>query len=59
MPKEYEYHKGKRAQRAFEECMKVLLQVPKDTVRGSKNPPFGGFGFDVREIASCESLASA
>jgi hypothetical protein len=31
MPKEYEYHEGKQAQEGFEEGMKALFQVPKDT----------------------------
>ena len=30
MPKEYEYHEGKKAQEDFEEGMKALFQVPKD-----------------------------
>jgi hypothetical protein len=30
MPREYEYHEGKKAQENFEEGMKSLFQVPKD-----------------------------
>lgn len=38
MPKEYEYHEGKKAQEEFEEGMKALFQVPKDAVKGKKKP---------------------
>jgi hypothetical protein len=37
MPKEYEYHEGKKAQEDFENGMKAVFQVPKDTVvKGKK-----------------------
>jgi hypothetical protein len=36
MPKEYEYHEGKKAQEDFEEGMKALFQVPKDAAKGKK-----------------------
>lgn len=38
MPKEYEYHEGKKAQEDFERGMKALFQVPKDAVP-EKNKP--------------------
>ena len=36
MPKEYEYHEGKKAQEDFEQGMKALFQVPKDAVKDKK-----------------------
>ena len=36
MPKEYEYHEGKKAQEDFEQGMKALFQVPKDAPKGKK-----------------------
>lgn len=36
MPKEYEYHEGKKAQADFEEGMKALFQVPKDATKDNK-----------------------
>jgi hypothetical protein len=36
MPKEYEYHEGKKAQEDFEEGMKALFQVPKDAAEGNR-----------------------
>lgn len=36
MPKEYEYHEGKKAQEDFEQGMKALFQVPKDAGKGKK-----------------------
>jgi hypothetical protein len=36
MPKEYEYHEGKKAQEDFEEGMKALFKVPKDAAKGKK-----------------------
>ena len=36
MPKEYEYHEGKKAQEDFEEGMKALFQVPKDAAKEKK-----------------------
>lgn len=36
MPKEYEYHEGKKAQEDFEQDMKALFQVPKDAAMGKK-----------------------
>jgi hypothetical protein len=36
--KEYEYHEGKQAQENFEEGMKALFQVPKDTGQKKKKP---------------------
>ena len=38
MPKEYEYHEGKKAQEDFEEGMKTLFQVPKDAAKDKKKP---------------------
>jgi hypothetical protein len=38
MPKEYEYHEGKKAQEDFEEGMKALFQVPKDAAKDKKKP---------------------
>jgi hypothetical protein len=38
MPKEYEYHEGKKAQEDFEEGMKTLFQVPKECVPDKKKP---------------------
>jgi hypothetical protein len=42
MPKEYEYHEGKKAQEDFEEGMKALFQVPKDAPKGKKKPARSG-----------------
>ena len=42
MPKEYEYHEGKKAQEDFEEGMKALFQVPKDADQGKKSPQEAG-----------------
>jgi len=39
MPKEYEYHEGKKAQEDFEEGMKALFQVPKDAIKDKKKKP--------------------
>ena len=36
MPKEYEYHEGKKAQEDFEEGMKALFQIPKDAAKQKK-----------------------
>jgi hypothetical protein len=36
MPKEYEYHEGKKAQEDFEQGMKALFRVPKDAVSPKK-----------------------
>lgn len=36
MPKEYEYHEGKKAQEDFEQGMKAVFQVPKDAAKGKK-----------------------
>ena len=36
MPKNYEYEDGEKAKRNFEEGMKALFQVPKDTVPSKK-----------------------
>jgi hypothetical protein len=38
MPKEYEYHEGKQAQKDFEQGMKALFQVPKDAATDKKKP---------------------
>jgi hypothetical protein len=38
MPKEYEYHEGKKAQEDFEKGMKALFQVPKDAAPTKKKP---------------------
>ena len=38
MPKEYEYHEGKKAQEDFEEGMKAIFQVPKECVSEKKKP---------------------
>ena len=42
MPKEYEYHEGKKAQEDFEQGMKALFQVPKDAPKGKKKPARSG-----------------
>jgi hypothetical protein len=42
MPKEYEYHEGKQAQKDFEEGMKALFQVPKDAAKARKKPARSG-----------------
>jgi hypothetical protein len=38
MPKEYEYHEGKQAQKDFEEGMKAIFQVPKEPDAKKKKP---------------------
>lgn len=38
MPKEYEYDEGPKARENFEEGMKALFQVPKDTGKKKKKP---------------------
>lgn len=38
MPKEYEYDEGPKARENFEEGMKVLFQVPKETGKKKKKP---------------------
>ena len=38
MPKEYEYHEGKKPNRDFEEGMKVLFQLPKHVVKTKEKP---------------------
>lgn len=39
MPKEYEYHEGQKARENFEDGMKALFQVPKDTAPQKKQKP--------------------